>query len=250
VGLLLTSDEEGDARDGVRRVVEIFARRNQQVDHCIVGEPSSKDKLGDVVRIGRRGSLHGHLTVRGVQGHVAFPQLVLNPIHALAPALAELAARAWDRGDRHFPPTSFQCSNVHAGTGALNVVPGELKLDFNFRFGPASGPEGLMQAVGAVLVKHRLDYRIAWVLSGAPYYTPPGSLLEAAKRAIRAECGLVPEANTGGGTSDGRFVATLGGQVIELGPVNATIHKIDEHVAIADLDKLPQLYRRMLEALH
>lgn len=249
VGLLLTSDEEGEAKDGVRRVVEAFQRRAQRIDYCIVGEPSSHRRVGDVVRIGRRGSLHGHLKVRGVQGHVAFPKLALNPIHAFAPALRALTRRVWDKGDAHFPATGFQISNMHAGTGALNVIPGELSVDFNFRYAPVSGAEALMQGVEAILVKHRLDYRIAWDLSGAPYFTPPGALLDAVTRAVREVVGKTPKPDTGGGTSDGRFIATMGAQVLELGPLNATIHKIDEHVAVADLEALERIYGRVLANL-
>ena len=249
VALLVTSDEEGDARDGVRRVAEELARRRQPIHQCVVGEPSSKTDLGDVCRIGRRGSLHGKLTVRGVQGHVAFPQLALNPIHAIAPALAELCAREWDRGDAHFPPTGFQVSNIHGGTGVLNVIPGELALDFNFRFAPATGAERLMRGVESILTRNGLDYRIQWDLSGAPYFTPPGPLLDAVRASVREVTGIETRPDTAGGTSDGRFIAPLGAQVVELGPVNATIHKIDEHVRVADLEKLEVIYRRILERL-
>ena len=249
VGLLVTSDEEGDARDGVRRVVETFMRRNQRIDYCVVGEPSSREKLGDQMRVGRRGSLHGHLRVRGVQGHVAFPENALNPIHVAAPALAELAAKRYGDASANFPATSFQISNITSGTGALNVIPGELKASFNFRFNPASRPEALMQAVEAVLVKHALDYRIEWDLSGSPYHTPAGALTKAVTAAVREVCGIEPEASTGGGTSDGRFVATMGSEVVELGPVNATIHKVDEHVAVEDLDQLVEIYLAVLRRL-
>jgi succinyl-diaminopimelate desuccinylase len=249
VALLLTSDEEGEAVDGVRRVVEELQRRAVRIDWCVVGEPSAKTDLGDVIRVGRRGSLHGHLTVRGVQGHVAYPQVASNPIHRLAPALAELVAREWDRGNAQFPPTTFQVSNIHAGTGAMNVVPGELALDFNFRFGTASTAEGLMQAVEAVLVRHELDYRIAWELSGAPFATAPGLLTGAVRAAVREVTGIEPVADTGGGTSDGRFIAPLGAQVVEVGPVNASIHRIDEHVRVADLDAACRIYRGIAERL-
>lgn len=249
LGLLLTSDEEGDAVDGVRRVAEEFGRRGQRIDWCVVGEPSAKTDLGDVIRVGRRGSLHGHLTVRGVQGHVAYPQMVVNPIHRLAPALAELVAREWDRGDAQFPATSFQVSNIRAGTGAFNVVPGELQLDFNFRFGVASTAEALMQAVEAVLVRHEIDYRIAWELSGAPFATPPGLLTGAVRAAIREVTGIEAVADTGGGTSDGRFIAPLGAQVVEVGPVNASIHKVDEHVRVDDLPRLRRIHRGIIERL-
>jgi len=249
VGLLLTSDEEGEARHGVRRVVETFQRRAQRIDHCIVGEPSSRTKTGDTVRIGRRGSLHGHLKVRGVQGHVAFPKQALNPIHAFSPALRMLTRKVWDKGDEHFPPTGFQVTNIHAGAGVLNVIPGELTVDFNFRYAPVSGAEALIQGVEAILVKNRLDYRIAWDLSGAPYFTPPGALLDAVSRAVHGVTGIIPRPDTGGGTSDGRFIAPMGAQVVELGPVNATIHKIDEHVAVADLEALERIHRHALQNL-
>jgi succinyl-diaminopimelate desuccinylase len=249
VALLVTSDEEGDAQDGVRRVVEELTRRGQHIHHCVVGEPSSKTDLGDVCRVGRRGSLHGHLTVRGVQGHVAFPHLALNPIHAFAPALAELCARVWDRGDAHFPPTGFQVSNVRAGTGAYNVIPGELVADFNFRFAPATGAERLMRGTEAILTRHGLDYRIHWDVSGLPYFTPDGALLAAVRASVRDVAGIDTRPDTGGGTSDGRFIAPLGAEVVELGPVNATIHKIDEHVRVADLERLVPIYRGILDRL-
>ncbi|MCE3001778.1 MAG: succinyl-diaminopimelate desuccinylase [Xanthomonadaceae bacterium] len=249
VALLLTSDEEGEAVDGVRRVAEEFTRRGQRIDWCVVGEPSAKTDLGDVIRVGRRGSLHGHLVVRGVQGHVAYPQMVVNPIHRIAPALAELAAREWDAGNALFPPTSFQVSNIHAGTGTYNVVPGELALDFNFRFGTASTAEGLMQAVEAVLVRHDLDYAIRWELSGAPFATAPGLLTGAVRAAIREVTGIEAVGDTGGGTSDGRFIAPLGAQVVEVGPVNASIHKIDEHVRVDDLPRLRRIHRGIVERL-
>ncbi len=249
VALLLTSDEEGEAVDGVRRVAEEFTRRGQRIDWCVVGEPSAKTDLGDVIRVGRRGSLHGHLVVRGVQGHVAYPQMVVNPIHRIAPALAELAAREWDAGNALFPPTSFQVSNIHAGTGTYNVVPGELALDFNFRFGTASTAEGLMQAVEAVLVRHDLDYAIRWELSGAPFATAPGLFTGAVRAAIREVTGIEAVGDTGGGTSDGRFIAPLGAQVVEVGPVNASIHKIDEHVRVDDLPRLRRIHRGIVERL-
>jgi len=249
LGLLLTSDEEGPALDGVRRVVEEFQRRGQRIDCCVVGEPSAKTDLGDVIRVGRRGSLHGHLTVLGVQGHVAYPQIAVNPIHRVAPVLAELAARVWDAGNALFPPTTFQISNIHAGSGALNVVPGELALDFNFRFGTASTAEGLMQAVEALLVRHELDYRIQWELSGAPFATAQGPLTTAVRAAIREVTGIEAVADTGGGTSDGRFIAPLGAQVVEVGPVNASIHKIDEHVRVDDLARLRRIHRGVIERL-
>lgn len=247
VGLLLTSDEEGAAVDGVKRVAETFAQRGQRIDYCLVGEPSSEQKLGDRIRIGRRGSLHGHLKVRGVQGHVAYPEKALNPIHHAAGALAKLASMQWDEGNTHFPATTFQISNVHAGTGATNVIPAELLVDFNFRFGTASGTEDLMRQVEAVLTRHNLDYRIRWELSGAPFLTSKGRLLEAVGAATRQHCKLVPVADTGGGTSDGRFIAPMGAEVVELGPVNDSIHKVDEHVLVADLEVLAQLYETVLD---
>ncbi len=246
VGLLLTSDEEGVALDGVKRVAEAFGMRGQRIDYCLVGEPSSAAELGDRIRIGRRGSLHGHLKVRGVQGHVAYPEKALNPIHHAMPALAELAAIRWDEGNAHFPPTTFQVSNIHAGTGATNVIPAELLADFNFRFGTASGAEDLMRQVEAVLTRHNLDYRIRWELSGAPFLTSKGRLLEAVGAAIRQRCRLVPIADTGGGTSDGRFIAPMGAEVVEFGPINDSIHKIDEHVRVADLDTLALCYQTIL----
>jgi succinyl-diaminopimelate desuccinylase len=249
VGLLLTSDEEGPAKDGVRRVVETFERRQQRIEYCVVGEPSSKSHLGDVIRVGRRGSLSARIIVRGVQGHVAFPHLALNPIHAFAPALVELVAKKWDEGNAVFPPTGFQISNIRAGTGATNVIPGELVLDCNFRYGPASSIESLTQGLEAILTRHRLDYRISWDHSGTHYFTAPGALIAAVEASIREVTGIQARPDTGGGTSDGRFVARLGTQVVEVGPVNATIHKIDEHVRIADLDALVAIHRGILERL-
>jgi succinyl-diaminopimelate desuccinylase len=247
VGLLLTSDEEGPLnRDGVRRVAEEFRRRGQRIDWCVVGEPSSAEKLGDQMRVGRRGSLSGTLTVHGVQGHVAYPDKVRNPIHLAAPALAELIAQRWDAGTADFPPTSFQISNVHAGTGALNVVPGTLEAKFNFRFCPASTVQNLRDRTEAILRKHGIDFHLEWDLSGEPFVTPAGRLRDAVARATQAVCGITPRADTGGGTSDGRFLAPLGAEVVELGPVNASIHKIDEHVALDDLERLPHLYQAIL----
>jgi len=250
IALLVTSDEEGPTNvDGVRRVVEEFRRRGQRIDWCVVGEPSSAQKFGDAMRVGRRGSLSAHLTVRGVQGHVAYPDKVKNPIHLAAPALAELAATKWDEGNAEFPPTSMQISNVHAGTGALNVVPGTLDVDFNFRFCTESTAESLRERTQAILCRHGLDFDLAWDLSGAPFLTREGALRAAASAAVREICGITPEANTGGGTSDGRFIAPLGAEVVELGPINASIHKIDEHVSIAELEKLPALFLRIAEKL-
>ncbi len=250
VALLLTSDEEGPLnRDGVRRVAEEFRRRGQRITWCVVGEPSSAERLGDIVRVGRRGSLSGSLTVRGVQGHVAYPDKVRNPIHLAAPALAELAATRWDEGNAEFPPTSFQISNVHAGTGALNVVPGALEAKFNFRFCTASTAQSLRDRTEAILRKHGLDFHIDWDLSGEPFATPAGKLRAAVEAATKAICATVPRADTGGGTSDARFIAPLGAEVVEVGPVNASIHKIDENVALDDLEKMPGWYRRIVETL-
>jgi succinyl-diaminopimelate desuccinylase len=250
IALLVTSDEEGPTNlDGVRRVAEEFRRRDQRIDYCVVGEPSSAQTLGDVMRIGRRGSLSARLTVRGVQGHVAYPDKVRNPIHLAAPVLTELAAMRWDEGNAEFPPTSMQISNIHAGTGALNVVPGELEVKFNFRYCTESTAESLRERVEAILRRHGLDFEIAWDLSGESFLTREGPLRIAASAAIHEICGIKPEANTGGGTSDGRFIAPLGAEVVELGPINASIHKIDENVALDELEKLPGLYLNIAKRL-
>lgn len=249
VALLLTSDEEGIAKDGVRHVANEFRRRGQRIDWCVVGEPSSRQHLGDLIRIGRRGSLTGRLRVAGVQGHVAYPDQAKNPIHAFAPALAELAATRWDDGDAAFPPTSFQLSNLNAGTGADNVIPGELRAVFNFRYGTASTAAALRERVEAVLRRHAVDFELDWWLSGEPFLTAAGVLREATVAAIRAHCGIESEQSTGGGTSDGRFIAPLGAEVVELGPINASIHKIDEHVALDELERLPALYGAIAERL-
>jgi succinyl-diaminopimelate desuccinylase len=251
VALLLTSDEEGPTNlDGVRRVAQHFRATGQRIDWCVVGEPSSKERLGDLIRVGRRGSLSGVLTVRGVQGHVAYPEKASNPIHAAAPALAELAATCWDDGNADFPPTSFQISNVASGTGALNVIPGSLIAHFNFRFGTASSAASLQARTEAILKRHGLDCAVEWNLSGEPFHSPAGGKLrEAVITACREICGIEPEASTGGGTSDGRFLAPLGAEVVEIGPVNATIHKIDECVAIDDLERLPAVYLDIIERM-
>ena len=250
LALLLTSDEEGPLNhDGVRRVVEEFRRRGQRIDYAVVGEPSSVERLGDLLRVGRRGSLSGALTVRGVQGHVAYPDKVRNPIHLVAPALAELAATRWDEGNAEFPPTSLQMSNIHAGTGALNVVPGVLEVKFNFRFCTASTAQSLRERSEAILRRHGLDFHVHWDLSGEPFVTKAGKLRAAVENAVKATCGIAPRADTGGGTSDARFIAPLGAEVVELGPVNASIHKIDEHVALDELEKLPLLYSAVLGQL-
>ncbi len=250
VALLLTSDEEGpDNRDGVRRVAEEFRRRGQRIDWCVVGEPSSLNHLGDIMRVGRRGSLSATLTVRGVQGHVAYPDKVRNPIHLAAPALAELAATHWDNGNAEFPATSLQISNLHAGTGAGNVVPGALEAMFNFRFCTESSADSLRQRTEAILRHHGLDFSIDWNQSGEPFVTAPGPLRQAAAAAIREVCGIDAEPSTGGGTSDGRFIAPLGAEVVEIGPINASIHKIDENIALDELEQLPGLYRAIADRL-
>ncbi|MBP1473492.1 succinyl-diaminopimelate desuccinylase [Frateuria sp. MAH-13] len=251
VALLLTSDEEGPTNlDGVRRVAETFRARGERLDWCVVGEPSSKERLGDLIRVGRRGSLSGTLTVRGVQGHVAYPEKAKNPIHAFAPALAELAATRWDAGNADFPPTSFQVSNLNAGTGATNVIPGALVALINFRYSTASTATDLRARTEAILDRHGLDWQLDWNLSGEPFLSPAsGRLREAVLGVCRELCGVEPEQSTGGGTSDGRFIAPLGAEVVELGPVNATIHKVDECVAVADLERLPGLYQAVCERL-
>ncbi len=249
IAMLLTSDEEGPALDGTVKVVQWLRDRGERLDCCIVGEPTSVNSVGDMLKNGRRGSLSGRLTVRGVQGHIAYPQLARNPIHLAAPALAELVGIEWDRGNAYFPPTSWQVSNVHAGTGAGNVVPGELVVDFNFRYSTESTPESLKARVHEVLDRHGLDWTLDWTLGGEPFLTPVGPLSEALSEAIRAETGLTPELSTTGGTSDGRFIAKICPQVVEFGPVNATIHKIDEHIAVADIEPLKNIYRRTMETL-
>ena len=247
VALLITSDEEGPALHGTRHVVELLRARGERLDACVVGEPTSVERLGDMVKNGRRGTLSGRLLVKGIQGHIAYPQLARNPLHELAPALAELVAMRWDEGNRHFPPTSWQVSNVHAGTGAFNVIPGELVLDFNFRFSTESTPQSLQDRLEAVLHRHRVDHEIAWTLGGEPFLTTPGTLSEALVAAIGAECGLRPELSTTGGTSDGRFIARICPQVMEFGVVNDSIHKIDEWVEVAAVEPLKNVYRRTLE---
>jgi len=251
VGLLLTSDEEGPTNlDGVRKVVEHFRSVGEHIDWCVVGEPSAKEKLGDLIRVGRRGSLSGTLSVRGVQGHVAYPEKALNPIHAFAPALAELAAERWDEGNSDFPPTSFQVSNLNAGTGATNVIPGELTALINFRYCTASRADDLRARIEAILRRHGLDFALDWNLSGEPFLTPPGGVLRETVVAVCRElCGLDPEQSTGGGTSDGRFIAPMGAEVVEIGPVNATIHKVDECVAVDELQQLPDVYLAICERL-
>ena len=249
VALLVTSDEEGPSRDGTKRVCDWLVERGTRLDHCVVGEPTSVRRLGDTIKNGRRGTLSGRLTVRGVQGHVAYPQLAKNPIHLAAPLLAELVRVEWDRGNAHFPPTTWQMSNIHAGTGAGNVIPGELAIDFNFRFSTESTPETLRERFAAIVARHALEHEIAWTLGGEPFLTAPGALSEALVRAIRTHAGIETELSTTGGTSDGRFIARICKEVVELGPVNASIHKIDEHVEIASLDVLKNVYRATLEQL-
>ncbi len=242
VALLLTSDEEGDAIDGVRAVAKHFRDTDQHIEFCIVGEPSAHKQLGDTLRIGRRGSLTGTLTVQGVQGHVAYPHLADNPVHRALPVLTQLAARRWDDGDADFPPTSFQIANIKAGTGASNVIPGALQLQFNFRYSPVWSADALIEEVENTLRKAKLDFSVDWHRSGEPFFTADGPLREHVRAAVLETTGLVPEENTAGGTSDGRFIAPLGAHVVEVGPVNASIHKIDEYVPLDDLEKLPALY--------
>ncbi|WP_171962462.1 succinyl-diaminopimelate desuccinylase [Bordetella trematum] len=249
IAFLLTSDEEGPAVDGTVIVCDALKARGEALDYCIVGEPTSTDKLGDVCKNGRRGTLSGALTIKGIQGHVAYPHLARNPVHQFAPALAELVAAEWDQGNEYFPPTTFQISNFNAGTGATNVVPGEAEVLFNFRFSTASTPESLRERVHATLDRHGLEYELQWELGGEPFLTPRGSLTDALAAAIKAETGLQTELSTTGGTSDGRFIAKICPQVIEFGPCNATIHKINERVALDSLDPLKNIYRRTLENL-
>ena len=249
IAFLITSDEEGVAVDGTVKVVEWLEQRGEKIRWCVVGEPSSTAQVGDTIKNGRRGSLGGTLVVKGVQGHVAYPERARNPIHLAAPALAELAAQQWDRGNAFFPATSFQISNIGAGTGATNVIPGELTALFNFRFSTEVTAQQLRERTAAILDKHGLDYHIDWVLSGNPFLTASGELVEAATRSIRAIAGIETELSTAGGTSDGRFIAPTGAQVVELGPVNATIHKVDEQVEAADIDRLSLMYEGILQRL-
>jgi succinyl-diaminopimelate desuccinylase len=249
IAFLITSDEEGPSVDGTRRVVEVLRERRESIDWCLVGEPSSENTLGDTIKIGRRGSLSGRLTVHGVQGHIAYPQLADNPVHALAPALAELAAREWDHGNQHFQPTSFQVSNISAGTGAPNVIPGELRARFNLRFSTEQTVDGLQLIVEEILQRHRVKYALEWFVSGQPFLTVPGTLSQAAARAVQEQLQISPKLTTGGGTSDGRFIAPMGAQVIELGVINESIHKVNECVRVADIDRLHSIYRRTLELL-
>lgn len=249
LALLLTSDEEGDAIDGTVAVTEALQRRGELIDYCIIGEPTALHRLGDMVKNGRRGSLSGKLTVKGVQGHIAYPHLAKNPIHLAAPAIAELANITWDDGNEFFPPTTWQVSNIHAGTGVSNVIPGRVEVDFNFRFGTASTPQQLQTRLCALLERHGLDHDIVWTLAARPFLTGRGALIDAALLAIRAETGHAAELSTSGGTSDGRFIAEICPQVLEIGPVNATIHQVNECVEVAALRQLATIYRRMIEAL-
>lgn len=249
LAFLLTSDEEGDATDGTVKVVETLKARGETLDGCLVGEPTSVNQQGDMIKNGRRGSLSGKLVVKGIQGHVAYPEKVKNPIHLAAPALAELAASQWDAGNDYFPPTSFQISNIHAGTGVTNVVPGSCEILFNFRFSTASSADGLQHRVQAILDKHGLAYDLHWTLGGRPFLTPPGPLVNALTAAIQAEAGITPERSTSGGTSDGRFIADICPEVVEFGPINATIHKVNECVALADIEPLARIYEQTFRKL-
>ena len=249
IAFLITSDEEGPSKDGTLVVCQQLQARGEKLDYCIVGEPTSVDQLGDMIKNGRRGTLSGKLSVKGIQGHIAYPHLAKNPVHLFAPALAELVATQWDKGNEFFQPTSWQVSNVHGGTGASNVIPGELVVDFNFRFSTESTADSLKQRLEAVLTKHGLDYTLQWTLGGEPFLTTPGELVQAVRGAIAAETGLQTELSTTGGTSDGRFIAKICPQLIELGPINASIHKINEHVLVASLDPLKNIYKGVLERL-
>ena len=249
LAFLVTSDEEGPSVDGAKRVVETLRARGERIDWCVVGEPSSEQAIGDTIKIGRRGSLSGRLTVHGVQGHIAYPQLAENPVHSFAPALAELTSRVWDEGNEHFQPTSFQVSNFNAGTGAPNVIPGELKARFNLRYSPVQTLDGLRGTVEGILKKHGVRYTLEWYVSGEPFFTAPAELSQAATLAIRAETGSAPKLSTGGGTSDGRFIAPMGAQVVEIGVVNATIHKVNECVRVAEIDALHRIYLGILRSL-
>ena len=249
IAFLITSDEEGPSVDGTKRVVETLLGRGERIDWCIVGEPSSESALGDTIKIGRRGSLSGRLTVHGTQGHIAYPHLAVNPIHTLAPALAELTSREWDQGNEHFQPTTFQVSNLNAGTGAPNVIPGELKARFNLRYSPVQTIERLRHTVESILRKYDVNFTLEWYVSGEPFYTPQGPLSDAVCKAVATVAGKPPKLSTGGGTSDGRFIAALGAQIVELGVINASIHKVNEQVRTADIDALHRMYVGVLERL-
>jgi succinyl-diaminopimelate desuccinylase len=249
IAFLITADEEGPADDGTRAVIEVLEARGEKIDWCLVGEPSSRERLGDMLRVGRRGSLSCDLVVSGIQGHVAYPELAANPLHKLAPLLAELVSIEWDAGNDAFPPTSLQLTNLHAGTGFRNVTPGSAELKFNIRYSTEQTMEGLKTKLHALLDRHGLDYQVSWRDAGRPFLTPHGDFLEAVREVVREVTGVEPELSTGGGTSDGRFIAPTGAAVVELGPVNASIHKVDEHVRIADLEPLKNLYLRLLQRL-
>ena len=249
LAFLLTSDEEGAAVDGTRRVMQVLESRREKIDWCVVGEPTSHESLGDTIKIGRRGSLSGRLTVHGVQGHIAYPHLADNPVHAFAPVLAELVARHWDAGNAYFQPTSFQVANIAAGTGAPNVIPGELKVRFNLRFSTEQTVESLQRTVLEILDRHRVNYTLEWFVSGLPFFTPPGLLTETVSSAVHELTGRKPAFSTTGGTSDGRFIAPTGAQVVELGVANATIHKVNERVRVEDIDLLSRMYERVMEKL-
>ncbi len=249
IALLITSDEEGPATDGTVKVCELLKARGERIDYTIVGEPSSTERFGDTIKNGRRGSLSGKLVVKGVQGHIAYPHLARNPIHQAAPAVAELAATEWDCGNEYFPPTTWQISNIHGGTGVANVIPGTMEIDFNFRFSTASSEQNLRQRLHAILDKHKLDYDIIWTLGGKPFLTTRGALVDALTAAVRKVVGITPEISTAGGTSDGRFIAEICDQVAEFGPLNESIHKLNEHVAVDDMDRLAEIYLLTLESI-
>jgi succinyl-diaminopimelate desuccinylase len=249
IAFLITSDEEGPSVDGTKRVMQTLNARNERIDWCVDGEPSSEKSIGDTIKVGRRGSFSGRLTVHGVQGHVAYPQLAVNPVHSFAPALAELVSREWDQGTEFFQPTTFQISNFNAGTGAPNVIPGELKARFNLRYSPVQTLDGLKETVEGILRKHGVKFTIEWYLSGEPFYTPPGAFSEAVSAAVTSVTGSPPKYSTGGGTSDGRFIAPTGAQVVELGVVNASIHKVNESVRVEEIDALHEMYLRTLKNL-
>jgi succinyl-diaminopimelate desuccinylase len=249
IAFLITSDEEGPSVDGTKRVAEMLAGRGERIDWCVVGEPSSEGAIGDTIKVGRRGSFSGRLTVHGVQGHVAYPQLAENPVHTFAPALAELTNRVWDQGTEHFQPTTFQISNLNAGTGAPNVIPGELKARFNLRYSPVQSQESLKEVVEGILRKHGVRFSVEWYVSGEPFYTPPGTLSDAVCASVEEVTGSRPKLSTGGGTSDGRFIAPLGAQVVELGVINASIHKVNESVRVADIDALHRMYLGVMRRL-
>jgi len=249
IAFLITSDEEGPALDGTVKVIEHLQNKNEKIDWCLVGEPSSTATVGDVIKNGRRGSISGDLTIHGVQGHIAYPQLAKNPIHLFAGALLDLCNERWDNGNEHFPPTSFQISNINGGTGASNVIPGDLNLQFNLRFSTEISEQQIKQRIESILNSHQLNYTLDWSLSGHPFLTADGRLVDAAKQAIKAVCGIDSELSTAGGTSDGRFIAPTGAQVVELGPVNASIHKIDENININELERLTEIYLDILKRL-